>query len=283
MNPYRMKIVADSSSDVLTMADIPFASAPLRIVTNEKEYVDNAALDVIAMANDMLTYTDRSSTACPGIGDWLDAFGDAPYVFCVTITKNLSGSYNSAMLAKADYEEQYPGRKVFVIDSLSTGPEMKLIMEKLRELILAGLSYEEVCAAITAYQEDLDLLFMLESLQNLANNGRVSHLAAKAVGILGIRVVGKASDIGTLEQLSKCRGEKKAIPAILDYMEEFGYQGGKVRIAHCQNPEAAAKLQALVLGKYPSAQFEIYPARGLVTFYAEKGGMLVGFERRLAR
>jgi len=281
MNPHNMKIVADSSSDVLTMADVPFASAPLKIITTQKEYVDDAALDVISMANDMLSYTDKSSTACPGIGDWLDAFGDAPYVFCVTITKNLSGSYNAAMLAKADYEEQHPDRKVFVIDSLSTGPEMKLIMEKLRELILSGLTYEEICTAITAYQEDLDLLFMLESLQNLANNGRVSHLAAKAVGILGIRVVGKASDVGTLEQLDKCRGEKKALPTMLGYMEQFGYQGGKVRIAHCQNPQAAAKLQELVQSKYPSATFEIYPARGLVTFYAEKGGMLVGFERKL--
>ena len=88
MNPHNMKIVADSSSDVLTMADVPFASAPLKIITTQKEYVDDAALDVISMANDMLSYTDKSSTACPGIGDWLDAFGDAPYVFCVTANGN---------------------------------------------------------------------------------------------------------------------------------------------------------------------------------------------------
>jgi len=280
MNPWNMKIVADSSSDVLSLAQVPFASAALKIITTKKEYVDDSQLNVEEMVYEMLENTEKSGTACPSVGDWLDAFGDATYVFCITITSNLSGSYNSAKMAKEDYEEQHPDRKVFLIDSLSTGPEMALIIEKLEELICQGKTYEEICEEITEYyQNHLDLLFMLESLQNLANNGRVSHLAAKAVGILGIRVVGKASDVGTLEQLGKCRGEKKALAALFDYMNEFGFKGGRVRIAHCLNEPAAQQLKRQIQTAFPDAPVSIYPSRGLCSFYAEKGGMIIGFER----
>ena len=279
MNPWNMKIVADSSCDIFSLESVPFAAAPLRIITDEKEYVDDQNLDVAQMVEDLLSYSGKSGTACPGTGDWLDAFGDATYDFCVTITSNLSGSYNSACVAKQEYEEMYPDRHVFVIDSLSAGPELNLIIEKLQELILAGKTYEEICTEITEYQEHADLLFMLESLKNLANNGRVSKLVASAAGILGIRMVGKASDQGTLEPLNKCRGEKKALPTIVQLMEKYGYQGGKIRIAHCLNPEAAAKLKSLILEKFASAEIKIYPCGALCSFYAEKGGMLIGFEK----
>lgn len=273
-----MKIVADSSSDVLTLRSVPFASAPLKIITSKKEYVDDSRLDVEQMANELLENTEKTRTACPAVGDWLEAFGEAERVFCVTITSSLSGSYNAACAAKRDYEEAHPDRKVFVIDSLSAGPELMLIIEKLEELIGEGLSFEAICDAITAYQKQTALLFMLESLKNLANNGRVSRLVASAAGILGIRVIGRASDEGELEQLAKSRGEKLALPKLAQLMEKLGYRGGKVRISHCCNESVAQKLKALILSRFSSAAVEIYAARGLCSFYAEKGGVLIGFE-----
>ena len=206
-------------------------------------------------------------------------FDDKPYVFCIAITSGLSGSCNAAMIAKADYEAQFPGRKVCVIDSLSTGGEMELIAEKIQELIAADLSFEDICEKIKVYQTSTGLLFMLESLQNLANNGRVSKIVAKAAGILGIRLVGKASDVGTLEMLEKPRGEKKAVAATYKTMLELGYEGGKVYIAHCMNPSAAEKLCGSILADFPGAFVEIYRCGGLCSFYAEKGGMLIGFEK----
>lgn len=279
MNLWNMKIVADSSADVLALDALPFSSAPLKIITTEKEYVDDENLSVIDMVQELSQYTEKSSTACPSVGDWLNAFGDATYVFCVTITSGLSGSYNAAVSAKQAYEEEHPDRKVFVIDSLSTGPEMKLIIEKLEELILAGKPFADICTEITEYQNRTGLLFMLESLKNLANNGRVSKLAASAVGILGIRVIGKASDQGTLEQLAKCRGEKKALPHLVQLMRELGHVGGKVRIGHCINGVTAKKLKEMILKDFPAADVELYSCRGLCSFYAEKGGLLVGFEK----
>ena len=124
------KIVVDSSAN-LTFGCPHIASVPLKIITDEKEYIDDETLNVSAMVWDLQSYTGRSSTACPSPQDWLEAFGDKPYVFCIAITSNLSGCCNAAYIAKADYEQEHPDRKVCVIDSLSTGGEMELIAEKI--------------------------------------------------------------------------------------------------------------------------------------------------------
>ena len=271
------KIVVDSSANMAGSHLV--SSVPLKIITDEKEYIDDETLNTSAMVWDLKTYTGRSSTACPSPQDWLEAFGDAPYVFCIAITSNLSGSCNAANIAKADYEQEFSDRKVCVIDSLSTGGEMELIAEKIQELIAQELSFEEICEQVKVYQEHTGLMFMLESMQNLANNGRVNKIVAKAAGILGIRAVGKASDVGTLEPMDKCRGEKKAIAALADHMVALGYEGGKMRISHCLNPAAAETLKANILAAYPGADIQIRATGGLCSFYAEKGGLLIGFEK----
>ncbi len=274
-----MKIVADSSADLMELSGVPFACAPLRILTAEKEYVDDAALDLEEMVEDLRAYKGTSSTSCPNTGDWLKAFGEARRVFCVCITATLSGSYNAAMQAKRLYEEQHPERKVFVLNSLTTGPELALIVERLRELILEGRLFEEICEEITKYRKKTGLLFMLESMRNLSNNGRVSPLVAKMAGLLSIRVVGKASDQGDLEVLSKNRGEKKALEAMVQHLKSLGLSKGKVRIAHCFNEGAGKALQELIQAEFAKTQVKLYRCRGLCSFYAEKGGLLVGFEK----
>ena len=273
------KIATDSSSDMFKLSDIPFEVTPLKIVTDYTEYVDDANLDVGSMVNDLLKYRGKSSSSCPNTNEWLQAFGDSQFIFCITITGTLSGSYNAACVAKQLYEEQHPDRKVFVINSLSTGPEMKLIIEKIRELILLGLTYEDICKEIDLYQNKTGLIFVLESMKNLANNGRVSHIAAKAAGLLGIRVVGKASSKGDLQPLDKPRGEQKALLCVINRMQEEGFCGGKVRIAHCQNPQFAQQLRQVLVQKFKEIDIEIYSCGGLCSFYAEKGGILLGFEK----
>ena len=143
----------------------------------------------------------------------------------------------------------------------------------------ADLSFEEACEEIKAYQQHTGLMFMLESMQNLANNGRVSKIVAKSAGILGIRAVGRASDAGTLEPMDKCRGEKKAIAAQADHMVAMGYDGGKMRISHCLNPAAAEKLRETIQSAFPQADIQIRTTGGLCSFYAEKGGLIIGFEK----
>ena len=275
----RVRIVADSSSDVLALENMNFANAPLKIITSEKEYVDNAELNVEGMVEDLLKYNGKSSTSCPNPQDWLSVFGDADYVFCVTITSNLSGSYNAACLAKNIYEQENKGKRVYVVNSYSTGPEMRLIIEKLCELVDEGNTFDDACKKIEEYMKKTGLLFVLQSMKNLANNGRVSHLAAKMAGILGIRAIGKASDIGTLEMLEKARGEKGAVDSLIKHLKELGYKGGRVRIAHCLNVGFANAVKEKILADFEKAHIEICECRGLCSFYAEKGGLLMGFEK----
>ena len=275
----KIKIVSDSSSDLKTLDGIAFATAPLKIITASKQYVDDESLDVEEMTNDLFTYKGKSSTSCPSIGDWLEAFDNSDWIFCVTITGTLSGSYNSAMNAKRTYEEEKTNSRVHVIDSLSTGPEIILIIEKLRALIGEGLDFDEICDQIEEYRKKTGLLFMLESLKNLANNGRVSPIVAKLAGILGIRLVGKASDRGDLEPINKCRGEKNALETMRNQLKELGYAGGKLCITHCLNAAAAEALRNMLLSEFQNAEIQILPCRGLCSFYAERGGLLVGFEK----
>ena len=278
MNVLDFKIVADSSADTFAFDGIAFDCAPLKIRTDVNEYVDDGKLDVEKMVNDLASYKGKSASSCPSPSDWLRCFGEAKYVFCVTITATLSGSYNSACVAKKEYEEKYPDRRVYVLNSLTAGGEMRLLVEKARELAVDGCKFDELCAKMEEYAKSTSLLFVLESMNNLANNGRVSHLAAKAAGILGIRVVGKASDKGDLEQLEKCRGEAKALSSVVRIMGEMGYVGGKVRIGNCLNAAAAEKVRSALLARYPSADIEFYQSGGLCSFYEEKGGLMIGFE-----
>lgn len=276
---YNMKIVADSTADTTCLEDFAFSSVPLKIITAEKEYVDDTLVDVEGMVSDLSSYKGKSSTSCPNPEDWLTSFEDYENIFCVTITKELSGSYNAAMIAKNIYEEQHPGRKVFVINSLSAGPELKLIIEKLAFYIRQGFNFEKICCEIQEYQKTTALLFVLSSMKNLANNGRVSPLVAKTVGLLGIRIVGKASDKGDLQPLDKCRGEEKALDTVVLLMQGSGFKTGKVRIAHCFNQQAAEQLKDKIQAIAEDVSIEIYPCGALCSFYAEKGGLLIGFEK----
>ena len=275
----KIKIVADSSCDLFELENVEFATAPMKIITAEREFADDDSLDVNGMADYLYQYKGKSKSSCPNTSDWLNAFGEADEIFCVTITSGLSGSYNSACLAKQTYESQNEGKRVHVFDTLSAGPEITLIIEKIEECVEQDMAFEEICECVTEYMKKTGLIFMLKSLRNFANNGRVSPIVAKLVGIAGICIVGKASDEGTLEPMHKCRGERRSLEMLVKELENEGFRQGKISIGHCQNPSAAAQLKEMILTKFKNVQIEIHKFRGLCSFYAEKGGVLVGFEK----
>lgn len=274
----KYRIVADSSSDLNEVNGVSFAAVPLTITVADQTYRDDAALNVSELLTALEHHHGRSGSACPNVNDWLEAFGDSENIFCVTITSSLSGSFNTASIAAKTYTEQHPDRHVFVLDTRSTGAESALLIEKLKDLILAEHEFDTIVSEIKRYHSRTNLLFALGSLHNLANNGRVSHVAAKVTGLLGIRVIGKASQHGTLELLDKVRGAEKMLTSIIRSMKENGFSGGKVRIHHCENREIADKLKERILLLCPNADTIIAPTRGLCSFYAERGGILVGYE-----
>ncbi len=274
----KRKIVADSSCDMWELNDVDFAVAPLTISTDNKHYVDNQELDVHLMSEDLAKYKCVSHTACPSAGAWLDCYEGYDEVFVVTLTGAMSGTYNSAMAAKGIYEEENDNVKVHVFDSLSTGPEMRLLIEKLKEMIEEDLPFEEIVEKGQDYLKHTRLFFALKSLHNFAMNGRVNKAVASAIGVLNISIFATASEEGTIQQISKCRGEKKVVRSMIEHLENAGYHGGKVRISHANNLKLAHNVRDKILELYPHADIIVYPMGGLCTYYAEIGGLLVGCE-----
>ena len=274
----KRKIVADSSCDMWELNGVDFAVAPITISTDNKHYVDNQELDVHLMSEDLAKYKGVSHTACPSVGSWLDCYEGYDEVFVITLTGTMSGTYNSAMTAKGIYEEENDNVKVHVFDSLSTGPEMRLLIEKLKEMIEEDLPFEEIVEKGQDYLNHSRLFFALKSLHNFAMNGRVSKTVASAIGVLNISIFATASEEGTIQQISKCRGEKKVVKSMIEHLENAGYHGGKVRISHADNLKLAHSVRDKILELYPNADIIVYPMGGLCTYYAEIGGLLVGCE-----
>ena len=276
------KIVADSGCDYRQLEnlafDTEFVSVPLKIQVADQVFVDDANLDIDKMMETMYATSEASKSACPSPDDYLRAFEGAKHIFVVTITGTLSGSHNSAQLAKNIYLEEHPDTQIHVIDSLSAGGEVDLLVEKLNELIDQGLSYDEVVKAITDYQTKTKLLFVLAKVDNLVKNGRLSKLIGAVVGLLNIRMVGEASATGTLELLQKARGPKKSLQAAFEELLKGGYAGGRIVMAHRSNEKFCQQLSELVREKYPQAAISIVPTSGLCSFYAEDGGLLMGYE-----
>jgi degV domain-containing protein spr0652 len=276
------KIVADSGCDYREITDLAnqtrFESVPLTIQIDHEIFVDNAHLDIDGMMEKMYATSSASKSACPSPDDYLKSFEGAENIFVVTITGSLSGSHNSAQLAKKLFLEENATANIHVIDSLSAGGEVDLIVRKLNDLIKEGLSFEQVVEAITHYQANTKLLFVLAKVDNLVKNGRLSKLIGAVVGLLNIRMVGEASATGTLELLQKARGAKKALTAAVDEVLKAGYKGGRIIIAHRNNEKFCQQFSEVIKEKFPAADISFLPTSGLCSFYAEEGGLLMGYE-----
>ena len=275
----KFRIVCDSSCNILTL-DENFATVPMK-VTADREYVDDAALNLAEMVEGLRNHKGKSGSACPNVGEWLEAFGDAEYVCGITITKHLSGSYNAAQQAAQIYMENHPGRVAYIFDSLSTGPEMMMMVDKIRQCEAKGDDFETMKQKVLEYHNHIHTLFCLESMMNLARNGRVPMAVAKIAGMLGIRVVGDVEK-GEITPVHKPRGAKKATQALVEMIRERGFADGNIlRVAHCFGEEAAYALRDAVLAEFPNTRFQLETTGGLCSFYAEAGGLIIGFEGSL--
>ncbi len=271
------RIVADSSANVLAMPGVNYTTVPMKVTTTQ-EYVDGPGLDLAGMVKDLQQHKGKSGSSCPNVGEWLEAFGDADSIFGITITKNLSGSYNAAQQAAQVYMDEHPGRKVFIIDSLTAGPEMMLLVDKILACEKNGDDFEATRDKVLDYANHCHTLFCLESMMNLARNGRVSMAVAKITSIIGIRVLGEARN-GQITPVHKPRGAKGATGKMVEMMKERGFRDGNIlRIAHCFAEEAACALRDAMKKEFPNARFLLEQTSALCSFYAEVGGLILGFE-----
>ena len=277
-------IVSDSSCDLRTSAfhsdRVLFHSVPLRIQVGDQEFVDNDDLSVPEMLRAMAAEKSASSSACPSPADFAKAFEAWDCTVCFTISSNLSGTYNSAIMARDMVLEEYPEKRVCVIDSRATAGAMVLLIRRAKELMEADETgdFDGICAQLRLYQAALRTCFTLENFDNLIKNGRMRPLVGTLLHSLGIHVIADATPQGTIHVADKARGEAKTFRSITALMRASKEcDGAEVVISHCENLEGAMKLKQQILEDLPVKQVEIISCRGLTSFYAMEKGLIVGY------
>jgi DegV family protein with EDD domain len=277
------KIVVDSSCDLLNLKssidDVSYTRVPFTIHIDDHEYVDTKDLDLNQMIEHMENTKSASSTSCPSPDTWLQAFREADNVIAITISSQLSGSFNSALVAKEMALEENPDKKIYILDTKSTGPKLILAVYKSLELIGTKLSFEHIVENLQSYMSEVGTLFTLSSFGNLIKNGRMNKLSGTLANVLKIRIIGMGSEEGKLEVFQKSRGERHVISAIVDKMEKLLYKGNNVVISHCKNIALADKLKQEINAKWPQSKIEIFPTSGLDSYYAETNGVIIAFDK----
>lgn len=272
-----IKLIIDSSSNMKSDPDHNVEVVPLTISFGGKDYIDDQNLNIREFLNDMNQNQIAGKTTCPSIQAWLNALEGTEKAIIITMTSGMSGTFSSALQAKTMYEEKHPTSQIIVVDSRSAGPELTIVLHGIEKMIQGDIRFVDLEEVIAKFRMRTHLLFILQSLHNLSLNGRVSPVAAKVAGLLKINLIGTASKEGKLEPLTKARGMKKAIRELLKYMKDDNYYGGEAIIDHCENEKDAEIIKDKILAEYPDAQVTIRPMRGLCSFYAEEGGIMVGF------
>lgn len=276
------KIAVDSSSDLQEGMDcapgVSLSIVPLTIQVDGMSFVDAPGLDIRSMMDAMRATSGVTSSACPSPNAWASVFEEADYTFAITISSNLSGAYNSAMIARDIVMEKYPDKKIAVIDSYATSGQMILLAYKINELIAEGLSFEEIIHAVEEYNKTLHIYFTLSSFDNLAKNGRMPKLVGVLAKKLKMRIIGTAED-GRIAVVHKCRGDQSTLMTLIKDMKEGcpDLASRHVVITHCFNQKLALTLQHLLEAEVPGIRVTILPTHALTSYYAEDSGLILSY------
>lgn len=277
------KIIGDSSTDLTDAlrAQLGIEIAPLSFTLDGVEYIDNDDLDVDAYMATVNASSNTPKSACPSINDYMSHFeGDHEGSFVVTLSSELSGSYNSAMNARDMFLEDHPDKKVHIVDSRAAASAQTLIALKLDEILKEGVDFEEAVERIEKFRDNMQLLFVLDKIDTLEKNGRLSRMKAKIVRALNLKLILRADNDGSIDLFDKARGTKKALKKMVASMGKIQTitEETVVCIAHCQAPERAENVKQQVMEAY--GQIEeviIVPTKGLSSTYANTGGVIVAF------
>lgn len=275
----KFKIIVDSSSNLVNSyyqdkKDVAFKVVPLTIRIGQEEFIDNDELDVNRML-DVLRLNDGGQSSCPSPNDYLRELDEAEYSFIITITSKLSGSFNSACVARTMCKNP---EHVFVIDSKGTAGSIVLIAEKLFELINENKEFSVITNEITAFRNSVNLLFALDRFDNLVRNGRMSKLTAFIAEKIAIKPLCYADD-GEIKIKEKIRTFRGVIKRMTHYIGKMCEDTtNKICIiAHTRNESAALELKKDIEENYHFKEVRVMENRGLCAFYALEGGLIVTF------
>ena len=259
------KIVVDSCCDLTSQMeqDPCFVKVPLSIRSNGSVFIDDHTLDQADLLWAMRQSEEAPSTSCPAPQDYLDAFQGADDIYVVTLSALLSGSHNSAEQARVLLEEDEPQRNVHVFNSCSASSGEVLIALKLQELASSGMPFKRVVREVEQYIYQMQTLFVLESLDNLRKNGRLTKLQAV------VREICK---------LGQALSMKQALSKLVDRIAaDPGHRGRTVAICHCNCLDRAFQVKQQIEAKCQAEKILILEAGGITTVYADDGGIVVAY------
>lgn len=251
---------------------------PLKIAINNKEYIDDESLDTQIILDEMHKSSESPKTSCPSPHDFISHFKEDVTNFVITISSHLSGTYNSAMMAKEMYEESHENARVHIIDSLTASAGGVPIVMKLQELYDGGLRELELVEEINKFISTMKTIFVIDSLENLTKAGRMTATAEKIANLLDIKPVMQTID-GQIKLLKKARGHKRATKALLDEIgnTDMNLANRVMSISHSYNEDKALKFKEAVEERYKFKKIIINETLGLSTVYTGGGGLVISF------
>ena len=275
------KIVADSSAELPAKFDNDprFVHVPFNIQVGDEHIIDDENLNVMELLSKIAACKDCPKSSCPSPDAFIEAFkGPEKRVYVVTISSKLSGCYNSAVLAKDIYDEEYGDKEIFVIDSLSaTGGESLLVM-RAHELEQQGVSFGVICERLTEYRDSINTYVVLDNLETFIKNGRLGRVTGLAATTLRIKPL-LVADNGELIAADKSIGLRKAWSAmskrIITDVSKEATNTKRVIITHCNNLPGAEKVKEMLKACSQFSEFIIMQTSGLSSVYANDGGIVV--------
>ena len=272
------RIIGDSCTDLpeSLKKDEHFKLVPLTLIVDDVEVVDDSSFDQKDFLRRVKQSPNSPKSACPSPEDYMKEFEYEGDIFVVTLSSNLSGSYNSAELAKRLYLEEHPNKKIEVIDSRSASVGQTLIALKIKELLDKGDYFDTVVNTVRSFRDNLKTKFVLESLETLRKNGRLTNLQAIIASALNIKPVMGATPEGTICKLDQSRGIVKALITMAKIIEHdvVSPQEKILGISHCNNYERALFVKDEILKRIPFKDCFIVDTAGVSSLYANEGGII---------
>ena len=274
------KIVIDSCGELLEQwkQDERFASVPLTLTVGSENIIDDETFNQADFLQKVAACQECPKSACPSPESYRKAFDcEAEHIYCVTLSSELSGSYNSAVLGASLLHEEKKGVQIHVFNSCSASIGQTLIAMKIAQCEDAGLPFEDVVSVVNKYIEEQHTFFVLENLETLRKNGRLSRVKALVATALKIKPIMGSTPQGTICQKEKARGMKKALVKMADCVAADVVNAGDkiLAIAHCNCEERAKEVQRLLKERFAVKSSFIVDTSGISTVYANDGGIIV--------
>lgn len=276
------KIVVDSCCDLTgqMLKDPHFVKVPLTIRSNGSSFIDNETFDQADLLWAMKQSDDAPATACPSPQSYLDAYQgpEDEDVYVVTLSALLSGSHNSAEQARMLMEEDHPNKNVYVFNSCSASSGEVLVALKVRELAESGAPFKHVVREVEQFIYQMQTMFVLETLENLRKNGRLTRLQSVITGALKIKLLMAATPEGEICKLGQMLSMKQALSKMVDHMaNDPAHAGRTLAICHCNCLDRAFQVKAMAEQRCKFAHILILEAGGITSVYANDGGIVVAY------